>query len=351
LRQIVNNKTENLNEQALQNSKINGIRAGIGDKIKDKTPPKLLGLPNLTVFRGQTRAFLKVQDGCDGYCSYCIVPKARPEIYSKPIDEVMEEAQRLVEAGHKEIVVTGIFLGAYGQKTARKSKWDQKKNIQLPLLVKKLAQIKNLKRIRLSSLEPGDVTKELLDVFCNNANVMPHLHLSLQSGSDSILKKMCRQYRAEEFLETIEMIKERLDRPAITTDIIVGFPGETEDDFERTVELAKKIGFAKMHVFSFSARKTTAAAKMQGTVKNEVIKKRSQILHKLNDELAYKFRQQFVGEKAKILVENTGKNVGGRSERYFLVYIDSDEKRISKNDLVEVRLVENRENGMAGRIV
>ena len=176
--------------------------------------------------------------------------------------------------------------------------------------------------------------EKLLEVFCKHHNIMPHLHLSLQSGSNNILKKMCRQYTADDFLETVELIKSRLDRPAITTDIIVGFPGETEEDFEQTVELAKKIGFSKMHVFSFSPRKGTAAAKMQGVVKKEVIKRRSQILLDLNDELAFKFRQQFVGEKAKVLIENTDGEIVGRCERYFFVYIKNGGDNLKKNEIV-----------------
>jgi threonylcarbamoyladenosine tRNA methylthiotransferase MtaB len=179
---------------------------------------------------------------------------------------------------------------------------------------------------------------------------MPHLHLSLQSGSDAILKKMCRQYSADEFRQRVESIKSRLDRPAITTDIIVGFPGETDADFEQTVELARKVGFAKMHVFTFSPRKGTAAAKMQPFVNTGLIKDRSKILYELNTELGRRFRGQFVGQSAQILLEGDNGELCGRSERYFTVHLEETRKPLHKNDLLTVRLIENSENGMIGQV-
>ncbi len=306
-------------------------------------------LPSLTSFDGHTRAFLKVQDGCDGYCTYCIVPKTRPFVHSRPVDAILREAQALVQAGHKEIVITGINLGAFGHKSVRRKNWPSHKNEKLADLLDKIAQIPNLARIRLSSLEPADMTPRLLDILCRHRNIMPHLHLSLQSGSDAVLKKMCRQYRADQIRETVEMIQSRLDRPAITTDIIVGFPGETDADFEQTVNLAKDIGFAKMHVFRFSPRKGTAAANMQDTVNNQVIKKRSEILHDLDIELGKQYRRQFIGESAEILLESDSGRPSGRSERYFMVEIENTAKKIKNNDLVKVRLIESSKNGMKGQ--
>jgi len=306
-------------------------------------------LPLLTSFKGHTRAFLKVQDGCDGYCTYCIVPKTRPIVQSKPLNRVLEEAQALVEAGHKEIVVTGVFLGAYGQKTVRRKNWPNCENGKLADLLDKMATIPNLARIRLSSLEPADVAPRLIDTFCKHPKIMPHLHLSLQSGSNAVLKKMCRQYTADDFREKVQLIKSRLDRPAITTDIIVGFPGETDADFEQTIDLAKDVGFAKMHIFTFSPRKGTPAATMQDKLPNKVIKERSKILHDLNAELSNKFRQQFLGETSTILMENSNGTLCGRSERYFMVYLEESEKKPKQNDLLKVKLLENTKNGISGR--
>jgi len=350
--QIVNGKAPGSDLQCLHSRSNNIIKTKNDAKIKCKNElsnqPKL---PQLTSFTGKTRAFLKVQDGCDGYCTYCIVPKTRPFVRSNPVEAVLKEAQALVEAGHKEIVVTGVFLGAYGQKTVRRKNWANQRNDKLADLLDKLAEIPGLARIRLSSLEPADVTSRLLDTFCKHPNIMPHLHLSLQSGSEEVLKKMCRQYKAEEFREKIELIKSYLDRPAITTDIIVGFPGETNVDFEQTVNLANEVGFAKMHIFSFSPRKGTAAADMQDTVDNRVINRRSQILHNLNNELGLKYRQQFIGETAEILVEGNNGRPCGRSERYFMVYLEKGVKKLVKNELVRVKLIKNSENGAIGQLL
>jgi len=349
LSQIVSSKVDVLDCQNPNSCRTTIIKTKNDYKIKRKNklanPPKLT---SITSFKGHTRAFLKIQDGCDGHCSYCIIPKARPVVHSKPIPAVLKEAQRLVKAGHKEIVLTGIFLGSYGKKSVNRKSWAGKQNDKLAELLEKLAEIANLARIRLSSLEPADVTERLLDTFCKHRNIMPHLHLSLQSGSDAVLAKMRRQYRTAEFREKTVLIRAKLDRPAITTDLIVGFPGETEDDFEQTVKLAKEVGFAKMHIFSFSAREGTAAAKMQAPVNNEVIKRRSKDLRDLNDKLGHKFRQQFVGQTDTILTENSNGEVCGRSKRYFMVKLEKTRKNPQKNELVRVKLVKNREDGMTG---
>jgi len=322
LSNIIHNKSATLTSQRTQSCPDTTIKAKNSYKIKHKKElNNNFELPPLTSFAGQTRAFLKIQDGCDGYCTYCIVPKTRPFVRSKPVDEVLHEAQTLVKAGHREIVVTGIFLGAYGLQSVRRKNWPNQRN---------------------------DNLADLLDTFCKNPNIMPHLHLSLQSGSDTILKKMCRQYRSEEFLEKIESAKSRLDRPAFTTDIIVGFPGETDADFEQTVDLAKRVGFAKMHVFSFSPRKGTAAADMQDTVDTKVIKERSQILRELDIELGMKYRRQFLGQTAEILIENNNGQISGRSERYFTVYLKKTGKKQERNSIAIVKLLKNRKDGVIG---
>jgi len=331
------------------NSVTTTIKAKNNLKIKGELPI-LQEFDQLTSFNGHTRAFLKVQDGCDGPCSYCIIPKARPDIYSKPQEQVINEVKALVASGHKEIVITGVCLGAYGQNTVRRKKWPKQTNDNLAKLLDKVAAVENLARIRLSSLEPADVTEQLLDTFCRHSNIMPHLHLSLQSGSDAILKKMARQYRIDDFLRTVELIKSRLDRPAITCDLIVGFPSETDADFEKTVEIAKKVGFAKMHIFSFSPRKGTAAAEMQPVINSRVIKERSEILRSLNDALGYKFREQFTGKLDTILTESKNGKVMGRSSRYFYVNI-LNKNNIGKNKLVKVKLIENHKNEMSAELV
>lgn len=315
-------------------------RAGSSRKIKNKSADVSrdgVGFSILKSYSGQSRAFLKIQDGCDGFCTYCIVSRIRTEIYNKPSEEVIQEAHHLIYAGHREIVLTGIFLGGYGQETVRRRHWEGGKNKAFVDLIEELAQVAGLERLRLSSLEPGDVTDELLDVFCRHRNIVPHLHLPLQSGSESVLKRMCRQYTVSEFLDTAAKVKGCLDRPGITTDIIVGFPGETDDDFARTVEAAQQVGFAKMHVFSFSRRKGTPAAKMEPVVPSEVIKHRSQVLRDLDEKLQGEFRRQFGGEEVGVIIEDVAPDGGGkgRCERYFMVEIEAREgESVEKGDLV-----------------
>jgi threonylcarbamoyladenosine tRNA methylthiotransferase MtaB len=326
------------------------IKTENGIKVKSKKLSTRQKLPQITSFKGHTRAFLKIQDGCDAHCTYCIVPKTRPFVRSKPIEAVIEESQRLVGAGHKEIVVTGVFLGAYGKETVRREKWEGKENKQLAELLERMAQINRLARIRLSSLEPGDVTEGLINVFCKYRNIMPHLHLSLQSGSDKVLRRMGRRYGREEFMEKVELIRGRLGRPAITTDLIAGFPGETESEFEETMEFARRVGFSRIHVFPFSARAGTAAAKMQETVEARVKKERASRLRELGGELGRKFREQFIGETEEVLTEEKGGEIVGRSERYYLVYFNGGRGKVRKNELVRVKLTENREDGVYGEV-
>lgn len=290
-------------------------------KIKDKTHLPCENNPDeftiLHSYANQSRAFLKIQDGCDGYCSYCIVPKIRSRIINKPIKDVLHEAYNLSYAGHAEIVLTGIFLGAYGQNTVRRQKWQHNKKDCLADLLARIARIDGLKRIRLSSLEPADVTDKLLDTFVKYDNIMPHLHLPLQSGSPRILRKMARQYTIDDFTNIIEKVRKTLDSPAITTDIIVGFPGETDDDFQKTIDFAEICRFSKIHVFSYSQRPGTAAAKMPNKIEPEVIKQRSLQLRQLDQKLQHQFRARFVGKEVRIVVEDLNP-VRGRTERYFL---------------------------------
>ncbi len=301
-------------------------RAEKGPEIKHKKKPlcpaEHVELPPISVFTGQKRAFLKVQDGCDGYCSYCIIPKIRTNVCNKPVKSVMDEASALVDAGHKEIVLTGIFLGAFGQSTVRRKRWDPTKLDALADLLDGVARTPGLRRVRLSSLEPADVTDRLLDVFCDHQDViMPHLHLPLQSAGPEVLRRMCRQYTIDQFLGTVEKLHRRLDQPAITTDIIVGFPGETDDDFDATLDIACRVGFAKMHVFSFSIRKNTAAAAMTPKIPPGTIANRSRQLRELNIKLQADFRRRCIGQKVSAVIESETPPAG-RTERYFMVSDD-----------------------------
>ena len=294
----------------------------------------------LTRFAGQSRAFLKIQDGCDAYCTYCIIPKIRTNVCNKDVKTVITEAKNMIQAGHKEIVLTGIFLGAYGQTTARRKKWDAERADSLAKLVNEVASIDGLARLRLSSLEPLDVTDRLLEVMTRHKNITPHLHLPLQSGSANILRKMARQYTVDDFLMVAKKVKQAFDRPAITTDIIVGFPGETEDDFQQSVNVAKQVGFSKIHAFSFSVRKNTAAEKMAnlfGKVPPHEIKRRSGILQRLDAELQETFRHSCAGLTETVLIEKTNPP-RGRCGRYFMVDVSPhpNAKKLKKGQIVNV---------------
>ncbi|NLH41095.1 MAG: tRNA (N(6)-L-threonylcarbamoyladenosine(37)-C(2))-methylthiotransferase MtaB [Planctomycetes bacterium] len=309
------------------------IRPENDAKVKSKNDLALpADLPAPTSFPGQTRAFLKVQDGCDAGCSYCIIPTARPIVRFKNLDEILREATAFVAAGHKEIVLTGVHIGAYGQATARRSRWEAPENPHLSQLLAQVAQIPGLGRIRLSSLDPADVTPALLDVFASHPNIMPHLHLSLQSGSDEVLRRMGRPYTTAEVLAKVALVRSRLDRPAITTDIIVGFPGETDADFGRTVALAEEVAFAKIHVFAFSPRKGTAAATMRPRIARDVVKARSETLRALDRDLQARFRSQFLGETAQVLIENYPGPPTGHAERYFFVRIGHGTNRTNRTN-------------------
>ncbi|UCE61202.1 MAG: MiaB/RimO family radical SAM methylthiotransferase [Phycisphaerales bacterium] len=255
-------------------------------------------------FAGHQRAFIKVQDGCDAYCTYCIVPRLRPNLRYKPIATAVGEARALVDAGHREIVITGIFLGAYGRHTAVRRRFGAGPS-PLAELVRALAVVDGLERLRLSSLEPGDVDDSLLEVLASHANCVPHLHLPLQSGSQDVLRHMNRQYTLDEFTSMIDRVKAALDRPAITTDIIVGFPGETEADFEASLEVARYAGFPKVHAFPFSPRNGTAAVRWSEQFVNpSVVRERMHRLADVERECSLAFRRRFIGQAERVLVED-----------------------------------------------
>jgi threonylcarbamoyladenosine tRNA methylthiotransferase MtaB len=276
----------------------------------------------IKVFPGHQRAFVKIQDGCDAFCSYCIVPYTRPVVWSKTIDQIRAECMDLVNSGHKEIVLAGVFLGALGRQTALRRRWDEHRS-ELPGLLSEIAEIEGLWRVRLSSLEPGDVSEELLEVYRSNEKVAPHFHLPLQSGSQRVLQRMRRQYTPREFRRTVDRIRSALDTAAITTDVIVGFPGESDEDFAETLDVARYARFAKIHTFPFSAIKGTAAWEYRHEAPlAPVVRARIGLLGKLESQMATEFREQFIGSRMEALVESTRPAPGIRqamTDRYITV--------------------------------
>ncbi len=265
-------------------------------------PAGTAGLAGLKEFAGHQRAFVKIQDGCDAFCSYCIVPYMRPRLWSPEPGQILRECERLIESGHKEIVLCGVFLGAFGRETANRSRWQPQPDA-LAELTLRVADLPGLWRVRLSSLEPGDLTEELLETL-KHPKVAPHLHLPLQSGSGDILRRMNRQYTPGDFLKTAARLQEQLELVSLTTDIIVGFPGESEEDFQQSLDVARQAEFSKIHAFPFSPIRGTAAWSHRDEVPpRRIVKHRMDRLARLEASLASDYRKKLLGLPLEALVE------------------------------------------------
>ncbi len=292
---------------------------GVAEVVTDKRElPDLLGrfgvvdIPDgISHFGNRHRAYVKVQDGCLLRCSYCIIPKVRPNMFSRAMRPILEEVQRLVENGFREIVLTGIHLGHYGvdwNVNKPKSEW-----IRLSHLVAAIVELPGDFRIRLSSIEATEVTRELIAVLAANPErVCPHLHVCLQSGSDTILRRMNRRWGTRQFLDRCHRVRTALDRPALTTDVIVGFPGETEDDFAETCEMVRECGFSKIHIFPFSPRHGTPAFNMDGQLSKSEKRDRVHALAAVERELRDAYFQSLVGTKLRVLIESPADSDDGQ---------------------------------------
>lgn len=243
-----------------------------------------------------TRAFIKVQDGCNQFCSYCIIPYTRGRVRSRGIEDIVSEVSALADKGYKEMVLTGIHLSSYGVD------FTQENPTLLDLIVR-LDQIEGIERIRLGSLEPRIVTEEFAGTLASLKSICPHFHLSLQSGCDATLKRMNRHYTAGEYLERCEILRKHFDNPAITTDVIVGFPGETEAEFEETRAYLKQVRFFETHIFKYSRREGTRAAAMPEQVPEQVKAKRSDVLFAMEEEMSLAYRKSFLNRETEVLLE------------------------------------------------
>lgn len=246
----------------------------------------------------RVRAYLKIQEGCNRYCSYCIIPYARGPIRSRPTENVIHAAQRLVEMGYKEIVLTGIHTGAYGAEAG---------NVDLTLLIRRLLKVEDLKRLRISSIDPNEVNEELLDLMAGSQVLCRHLHIPLQSGDDRVLERMNRVYTTGDYENLVGEIQTRIPGIAITTDIMVGFPGETEDEFQHTLAFTEKIGFSALHVFKYSPRRGTPAADFPNQVDWKIKEERSKELISLGRRLSAKYAEANIGKVFSVLVEQETK--------------------------------------------
>lgn len=273
-----------------------------------------------TAYTDKGRAEIKIQDGCDRFCTYCIIPYARGPVRSRNIEEIYEEAQKLAETGIKELVVTGIHISSYGK--------DLKDGVTLIDVLEKLNSIDKVKRIRLGSLEPLIITEEFVHRLSNLDKVCNHFHLSLQSGCDETLKRMNRRYTINEFRKIVKLLRDNILEVALTTDVIVGFPGETDGEFEETYNFLKEIEFSKMHVFKYSPRKGTKAAVFPNQVDGKTKILRSEKLIRLSDENERKFASKYIGKEIEVLFENEEE---GHTTNYIKV-IDKDKKE-KPNDI------------------
>lgn len=253
-----------------------------------------------------TRAYIKIQDGCNQFCSYCIIPYTRGRIRSRDIDEIEEEVTKLVSKGFKEVVLTGIHLTSYGV--------DNNKGSLLEVIMR-LDKIDGLQRIRLGSLEPRVITEEFAKTLSSSKKICPHFHLSLQSGCDTVLKRMNRKYTTQEYYDKCCILRKYFNNPAITTDVIVGFPQETEEEFEATKVFLEKVHFYEMHIFKYSRRKGTVADRMEGQVDEKVKTQRSAILLELENKMSKEYRQQHIGKTEEVLIEEI---VSENGKDYFM---------------------------------
>ena len=276
-----------------------------------------------TTYTEKTRAVIKVQDGCDRFCSYCLIPYARGHIRSRKIENVIEEIKKVVDEGINEVVITGIHIASYGR--------DFKgENIGLIDLLEEINKIQGLHRIRLGSIEPTIITDEFVERLSKLDKICDHFHLSLQSGCTETLKRMNRRYTTEEFKAVTKRLRAKFPNAALTTDIIVGFPGETDEEFNTTYEFLKEIAFYKMHIFKYSQRKGTKAAVMPNQVDGKIKEERSKKLIELSNENEYNYNKKYIGKQVEVLFEEReGEYLKGHTTNYIVVKHKTD-----KNDLI-----------------
>jgi len=301
-------------------------------------PTKQSQVPAATM---RTRSLMKIQDGCHGPCTYCIVPEVRPREYSLPASHIIEEVKGKVALGYKEVVLTGTKVGSY-----------EDDGTSLRDLVHRILHDTDIERLHLSSLQPSEISSELLALW-KDERLCRHFHLALQSGSETVLQRMKRSYSLEQYHRTMNLIKETMPDSAITTDIMVGFPGETDDEFEQSYSFCQQAGFANIHVFPFSPRPETTAARMRDQIKDEVKQERNQRMLELSRTSRRRFCEQFLGQIMPVLWEqetSPGSGIySGLTGNYIRVFAQSNEPL--SNEIKPARLVESRSQGVWGQIV
>lgn len=290
-----------------------------------------------------TRAYIKIQDGCNMYCSYCLIPYARGNIVSRDIDSITEETKRLADNGFKEIVLTGIHVASYGK--------DFDSDISLIDVIEAVASVEKIKRIRLSSMEPRHISLDFLERMKATGKACDHFHLSLQSGSDDILKAMNRKYDSKMYKEKVDLIRDVFPNAGLTTDIIVGFPGESQENHEETMEFVDEIKFAKTHLFKYSPREGTRAAKMTGQVDGNIKKQRLHDLERIEEKNRMDFLEEQIGKVLEVLIESKS-DLEGYSGGYSTNYLKVNVKNhIPANTIVRVKITDIIKDELVGEIV
>ena len=279
------------------------------------------------------RESVKIEDGCNNFCSYCIIPYVRGRIRSRSLEDIVKEVELLAKDNVKEVVLVGIEIASYGKDLTEYSLID---------VIEEVSKIDGIERIRLGSIEPRWITKENIERMKKVDKLCKHFHLSLQSGSTTVLKRMNRKYTTEEFLERVQMLKEAFkDDLALTTDIIVGFPGETDEEFNKTLKFVETVGFKEIHVFKYSKRDGTVAAKMEGQIDGNIKHERSQKLIELSSRLTKEYNQKYIGKKVKVLVEKiSDSNIEGYTDTYIKVKKRVDENWLKTGEILELTLEE-----------
>lgn len=332
---------------------IEGVSSVVSNRDKENLVAALFpeeDVPEFSIknFDAHTRAFVKVQDGCNSFCTYCIIPYVRGRSRSRTIPDVIREVEGLIANGYKEVVLTGINIGDFDGNQA-----PEDPQHRLVDLVRAVDQVPGLQRLRVSSIDPDEVDEELLEAILNGRNTCHSMHIVLQSGSNVVLKRMNRKYTRQIFLDTVERLRAASPDFTVTTDIIVGFPGETEADFSETLEVMREVKFAKVHMFPYSDRPRTRAALMPNKVLKEVIKERKQQILHVAEQTAHELREQYVDRRMTVLTESMDASkpghISGHSANFLQVLIESDQ--IKTNQLVEVDLISNTPEGLIGKVV
>lgn len=326
-----------------------GAMQGVTHLVPNSEKEKLLGrlfkeeeLPEFAIdaFGGHTRAFVKVQDGCNSFCTYCIIPYTRGRSRSRPAMEIIREIEGLIKNGYKEVVLTGINIGDF----------EEGPDFRLAELVRAVDEIEGLKRLRLSSIDPDEVDDALMEAILEGKTTCPSLHIVLQSGSNAILKRMNRKYTRQIFLESVQRLKKAAPDFGFTTDVIVGFPGESEADFEETLEVMREVEFAKVHMFPYSNRARTRAALYPNQVPPAEIDRRKQILLRASEQIAFDLRQRYIGRTLEVLLEDQeGDYFTGHSANFLRILVPAMGR--SSNELIKVRCTENRPDGLLAEVL